>query len=118
MKTSPALAVAAALAAASLIHPGAASAHDWVVNSTPAENSTGPAPTQVSVTFNEPVTHAQVWVVGPDGAVWSAGGLNGSGSSYTIAMRPSPPPGQYVVHWRDTAADGDDVYGGWSFNIN
>ncbi|MDR3661094.1 MAG: copper resistance protein CopC [Mycobacterium sp.] len=118
MKVIPSLAVSAALAAAALINPGPASAHDWLTNSTPAENSTGPAPTQVSMTFNEPVTHAQAWIVGPDGATWSAGPLNGSGANYTIAMKPSPPPGLYVVHWHNTAADGDDIYNGWSFTIS
>jgi copper resistance protein C len=118
MKFSTHGAVAAALVATALINPGVASAHDWLVNSTPAENSTGPAPAQVSMTFNEPVTNAKAWIVGPDNAVWSAGPLTGSGANYTIAMKPSPPPGMYVVHWHNTAGDGDDIYNGWSFNIS
>lgn len=117
MKISPYLVIPAVLSIAAVINPATASAHDWLVNTTPAENSTGPAPTQVAMTYNESVTHAQAWVIGPDHAVWSAGPLNGSGSDYTIALRPSPPPGEYTVHWHNTAADGDDIHSQWTFTV-
>jgi len=117
MRATRYLAIGAALTAAALLHPGIASAHDWVVSTTPAENSTGPAPTQVSITYNEAVTNAEAWVTGPDNAVWSSGALTGSGATYTIAMRPSPPPGQYTVHWHNTAADGDDIHSSWLFTV-
>ena len=118
MRISPYLTVTAALAASTLINPAIASAHDWVIGSTPADGSTGPAPTQVSITYNEAVTGAAIWVVGPDQAVWSAGPLNGSGALYTIALRPSPPPGEYKVHWRNIAADGDEVHSYWTFTVS
>ena len=118
MRIASYLLATAALAAASLISPGVASAHDWVVSTTPAEDSTGPAPTQVSMTYNEAVTGADAWVIGPDQAVWSTGPLNGSGALYTIALRPSPPPGQYKVHWHNTAADGDEVHSYWTFTVS
>jgi copper resistance protein C len=117
MRISTCLTVNAALAAATLISPGIASAHDWIVSTTPAERSTGPAPTQVSITYNEAVTNAAVWVIGPDQAVWSTGPLKGSGATYTIALRPSPPPGEYDVHWSNTAADGDQVNAYWTFTV-
>ncbi|MGB8408164.1 MAG: copper resistance CopC family protein [Mycobacterium sp.] len=117
MKIGPALAVTAVLTASGLISPGIAAAHDWVVNSSPAENSTGPAPSQVSITFNEPVTNAEIWVTGTDHAAWSTGSTNGSGAAYSIALRPSLPAGEYTVHWKNNAADGDDVHSSWLFTV-
>lgn len=117
MRIGPFLVVSAVAAAATMFSPGLASAHDWVVNTAPAENSTGPAPSQVSITYNEAVTGAEVWVTGPDHATWSTGQLNGSGATYSIALRPSPPSGEYTVHWKNTAADGDDVHSSWLFTV-
>jgi methionine-rich copper-binding protein CopC len=117
MRISPCLAATAALAATTLISPGVASAHDWILDTSPAENSTGPAQTQVSITYNEAVTKDAIWVIGPDHEVWSTGPTNGSGAFYTIALRPSPPPGQYLVHWSNKAADGDEVHSSWTFNV-
>jgi methionine-rich copper-binding protein CopC len=118
MKIGPVLAVTAVLTASGLISPGIAAAHDWVVSSSPAENSTGPAPSQVSITFNEPVTNAEIWVTGSDHAAWSTGPTNGSGSTYSIALRPSLPAGEYTVHWKNNAADGDDVHSSWLFTVS
>lgn len=117
MRIGPVLATGAVLAATGLICPGVAAAHDWVVSSSPAENSTGPAPSQISITYNEAVTNTDVWVTGPDHATWSSGPLNGSGATYSIALRPSPPPGEYTVHWKNTAADGDDIHSSWLFTV-
>ncbi|MUL64247.1 hypothetical protein BOO86_07210 [Mycobacterium sp. CBMA 234] len=111
------LTAAAVTATTALINPGVASAHDWVVNTTPGEDSTGAAPTQVSITYNEPVKNPEIWVTGPDHAEWSDGPLKGSGASYSVALKPSMPPGQYTVHWQNTAADGDAVNSMWTFTV-
>lgn len=118
MKLSPCPAVLALLTATTLINPGIASAHNWLISTTPAENSTGPAPTSVSMTFNEAVTNAKAWVLDANNTDWSAGPLNGSGAAYTLPLRPSLPPGVYSVHWQNTAADGDPVHSYWLFTVN
>jgi methionine-rich copper-binding protein CopC len=117
MRTTRYLALGVAIAAAALLDPAIASAHDWVVSTTPTQNSTGPAPTQVSITYNEPVTNEFASVAGPDNAVWSSGPLTGSGATYTLPLRPSPPPGQYTVWWGNTAGDGDSIHGHWTFTV-
>ena len=117
MRTVPPLAATVILTAAALISPGVAAAHDWVVNSSPAEKSAGPAPAQVSITFNEPVTNAEIWVSGADHVAWSTGPTSGSGATYSIALRPALPPGDYTVHWKNNAADGDDVHSSWEFTV-
>ncbi len=118
MKLSPYLTVTAVLAATTLINPGIASAHDWIISTTPAENSTGPAPTSVSMTFNEAVTNADAWVLDANNTVWSAGPLKGSGAAYTLPLRPQLPPGVYSVHWQNNAADGDAIHSSWLFTVN
>ena len=117
MKIAPAVVVTAVLSVSCLINPGIAGAHDWVVSTTPAENSTGPAPSAVSLTFNEPVTNAEVWVTAADHSAWSTGSVTGSGSTYSIPLRPGLPAGEYTVHWKNNAADGDDVHSSWLFTV-
>ncbi|MCX8554944.1 copper resistance protein CopC [Mycolicibacterium mucogenicum] len=109
--------VATVMTATAALTPAIASAHDWVVATTPAESSTGPSPTQVSITYNEAVKNPQIWVTGPDHAEWTTGPLKGSGASYSVALRPSPIPGEYIVHWHNTSADGDEVHSQWSFTV-
>jgi methionine-rich copper-binding protein CopC len=76
------------------------------------------APTQVTTTWNEKVTQVQESVTGPDQAQWSTGSVDGTGSEYSVALRPSPPPGVYTVNWQVKSDDGDIVNGSWTFTVS
>ncbi len=108
----------AALVAAALVNPAVASAHSFVVTTAPHRDAATTAPAQVTTTWNEAVTNVKESVTGPDKATWSTGPVNGSGAVYSVALRPSPPPGAYTVNWEVTSDDGDDIRGSWGFTVS
>jgi methionine-rich copper-binding protein CopC len=104
--------------AASLIAPPGASAHSWILATTPDRNGVvAVAPTQVYTSWNEPVTKVVMTVIGPDQAQWSAGSAQGIGAQYTVAMRPDAPSGLYTVNWKVISDDGDPVSGSWTYTV-
>ncbi len=110
----------AALAFATTLTAGAASAHAARVSVEPADNATvGTAPLWVSATFNEDLqtTFAAMTVVGPDGNLWSAGSPQVRGTVVSVGVRPLGPVGSYTVNYRVTSADGHVVAGSWSFRL-
>ena len=108
----------AALVAASLITPPRASAHSWILATTPDRNGVvAVAPTQVYIAWNEHVTNVVETVIGPDQAQWSTGSPQGSGAQYIVAMRPEAPPGLYTVNWNVISDDGDPVSGSWTYTV-
>jgi methionine-rich copper-binding protein CopC len=107
-----------ALVAASLITPPAASAHSVIVATDPDRNGVvAVAPRQVIIVWNESVTNAVETVIGPDQTQWSTGSAQGSGSQYSVGMRPDAPPGVYTVNWKVISDDGDPVSGSWTFTV-
>lgn len=110
----------AAIAFATTLTAGAASAHAARVSADPADHaavSTGPG--QVSATFNEDLqtTFAAMTVVGPDGNLWSADEPRVHGTVVSVGVRPLGPVGDYTVNYRVTSADGHVVAGSWSFRL-
>ena len=110
----------AAIAFATTLTAGAASAHAARVSADPADHaavSTGPV--QVSATFNEDLqtTFAAMTVVGPDGNLWTTGEPQVHGTVVSIGVRPLGPTGDYTVNYRVTSADGHVVAGSWSFRL-
>ncbi|MGO8962513.1 copper resistance CopC family protein [Mycobacterium sp.] len=110
----------AAVAFATTLTAGAASAHAARVSADPADHavvSTGPG--RVSATFNEDLqtTFAAMTVVGPDGNLWSVGAPQVHGTVVSVGVRPLGPTGNYAVNYRVTSADGHVVSGSWSFQL-
>lgn len=110
----------AAIAFATTLTAGAASAHAARVSTDPADNatvSTGPA--HVSAVFNEQLqsTFAAMTVVGPDGNLWTSGQPQVQGAVVSVGVRPLGPAGNYTVNYRVTSADGHVVSGSWSFRL-
>jgi len=109
-----------AVAFATTLTAGGASAHAARVSADPADNaavSTGPV--RVSATFNEDLqtTFAAMTVVGPDSNLWSVGAPQVHGTVVSIGVRPLGPTGNYAVNYRVTSADGHVVSGSWSFRL-
>jgi methionine-rich copper-binding protein CopC len=99
---------------------GPASAHTELESSSPAEGATlGAAPTEVRLTFGEPVTlpPEAVKVTGRDGAAWKVGTPVVAGAVVTAPVTPSGPAQAYTLTWKVIAKDGDNLTGTVHFTL-
>jgi methionine-rich copper-binding protein CopC len=93
--------------------PAAASAHDVLQRTDPADGSTVPVtPGRISLTFSEaPLSiGTQVIVTGPSGPA-QEGAPVVSGTVVSQALDASAPAGDYTVTYRVTSDDGHPVTG-------
>lgn len=76
------------------------------------------APTQVVLTFSEPVNPVpdRVRVIAPDGSRVDHNEPRASGQQLIIPIRPLTQPGTYLVSFRVISADSHPVYGTFSFS--
>ena len=56
-------------------------------------------------------------VIGPDGDLWSAGGVEVRDAVVGVDVRPLDPAGRYTVNYRVTSADGHVVIGSRAFTV-
>jgi copper transport protein len=114
-------AAAAALAAA-LVLPAAASAHAYLVRTTPAASVTlnAPPPT-MALTFDEPVEprFALISVTDVNARRETSGPLHRAASSPDTLVVPLKrlPEGWYLVYWRAISVDGHPVQGAFTFAV-
>ncbi|GLK16278.1 copper resistance CopC family protein [Herbiconiux flava] len=114
--------LATGLGLAGLVAGGsAASAHDFLVSTTPAADTTvTEALTEVSLTFNEPPltelgAGIAVQVNDPAGATVSSGEVSIVDSTLGIAVAPTT-VGSYTVIWQTVSSDGHPVSGEYAFD--
>lgn len=103
-----------------VVFAGPASAHTELESSSPAEGaSLATAPTQIQLTFGEPVTLPPdpVRVVGRDGARWRIGTPSVAGAVVTVPVTPAGGAQAYTLTWKVVAKDGDNVTGTVSFAL-
>jgi methionine-rich copper-binding protein CopC len=103
-----------------VVFAGPASAHTELVSSSPAEGaSLATAPTQLQLTFGEPVTLPPdpVRVVGRDGTRWRIGTPSVAGGVVTVPVTPAGGAQVYTVTWKVVAKDGDNVTGTVHFTL-
>jgi methionine-rich copper-binding protein CopC len=120
------LTVLAAVLGATLVLLGwgmpAAWAHDELIATTPAADTTVPTPPgSVTLRFDEAVQAlgTQVLVSGPDGAPLSRVEVEVEVSDATV-VQPLPgdaPAGGYTVSWRVTSSDGHPLSGEFAFTV-
>lgn len=97
-----------------------ASAHDYLVSTSPAGDSTVSEPlSTVSLTFNEPPFSDAGAAIGirvsdPSGAVVSQGAVSITDSTLSIAVTPTT-QGAYQVEWQNVSGDGHTVSGTFAF---
>ena len=99
---------------------GAAGMHAELIASTPAENaSVASAPTQVKLTFNEPVSLQgnPIEVTGPGNVTWQIGPPAVSGTNITAPVVAQGPAGKYTIVYRVVSGDGDAVSGSVVFTM-
>jgi methionine-rich copper-binding protein CopC len=117
----PLLAVATA-AVALLLGPGigTAAAHDVLVGSSPAPDTTVEAtPAAVTLEFSQAPQPlgARVVVTGPDGAEVADGEAQVRDRTAVQPLVGSLPAGRYAVDWRITSADGHPLTGTFAFTL-
>jgi methionine-rich copper-binding protein CopC len=108
----------AALALTILAAPGA-TAHDYLVGSTPEQGATVPtSPSEVVLEFNTSIGQqfAQVAVVGPDGTPYQDGDPVVDGARVTQAVD-GLPDGDITVSYRVVSSDGHPIGGTVPFTI-
>lgn len=97
-----------------------ASAHAALLGANPAPGSVvGNSPTEIRVTFSEPVTpvSGRVQVLAPDGKRIS-GTATADGAILTVPVRRADRPlGTYLVSYRVISADSHPVAGGFTFSV-
>ncbi|MEU8634031.1 copper resistance CopC family protein [Amycolatopsis sp. NPDC048633] len=99
---------------------GPASAHTELESSSPAEGaSLAAAPTEVRLTFGEPVTlpPEAVKVTGRDGTAWQVGTPVAAGAVVTAPVTPAGPAQAYTLTWKVIAKDGDNLTGTLHFTL-
>ncbi|WP_219466683.1 copper resistance CopC family protein, partial [Nonomuraea rhizosphaerae] len=97
-----------------------ASAHNVLVGSDPRDGTTlSASPARITLLFDQVVRqgYAQVGVTGADGASWAAGTAVVAAEKVSVAVRPLPAGGAYVVGYRILSADGHPVSGKISFSL-
>jgi methionine-rich copper-binding protein CopC len=112
-------AVFASAAVLVLVTPPA-SAHTELDSSSPAEGaSLAEAPTQIQLTFGEPVTLPpdSVKITGRDGTAWPVSTPVVAGNVVTAPVTPAGPAQAYTLTWKVVAQDGDNVTGTVHFTL-
>ena len=98
---------------------GAASAHDVLISSDPADNATvATAPSSLQFTFDQPVQNFDpvVSLVGPDGRQYATGTPSVSGNVVSGTVDAGP-AGRYTAAYRIVSADGHPVTGEIHFTL-
>lgn len=118
------IALAAALLAALLVllSPLSAAAHDALVSSSPAaDSSVETLPTELTLTFSAKLIDGQgateVVVTDPDGADVTDGAATVDGAVVTQPLSGSGPAGDYHVIWKVVSSDGHPTSGEFSFTV-
>ena len=119
-------AAGAVLAAVAILATAApATAHDQLIESSPADGERlDAAPVSVTMTFSgellvldESTAGAVVLVVDAEGEDWATGEVEVRGRNVTAALLPDMPDGGYQVRWQVVSEDGHPIAGVIPFAI-
>ena len=116
------IAAAGSVVATALLLPAAASAHAYLVHTTPAASVTlNAAPTTVQLTFDEAVEprFALISVTDASAHQETTGSVTRSPSNPDTLIVPvkKVPEGWYLVYWRAISVDGHPVQGAFTFAV-
>jgi copper transport protein len=101
-----------------LVHAPEASAHASLVRARPADGAViAQAPSELRLTFNEPVSPLVLRLIGPDGEVIALGEAIVESTTVTVAAPREWQRGTHVLSWRVVSADGHPVGGTLMFSI-
>lgn len=93
-------------------------AHAQLLSAAPPDGAVlQEAPEVVALLFNEPVNPLAVSLIGPDANSTDLTGRATGGTTVTVSLPDSVPPGTHVLSWRVVSADGHPVAGSLVFSI-
>ncbi|HEY7488349.1 MAG TPA: copper resistance CopC family protein [Streptosporangiaceae bacterium] len=96
---------------------GPASAHTTLKSASPASGSTVGPPSQIVLTYADPVRFTQVLVTDAAGRRYQSGRPVNVDNTVTEQVASSLPNGRYTVAWRVVAPDGHPVEGTYQFTV-
>jgi methionine-rich copper-binding protein CopC len=100
-----------------LVTAAPAEAHTTLTSSSPAKGATVTAPTQIRLTFADPVRFTGVVVEDAKGGHHEAGKSQAVDNHVTQPVAGVLTPGVYTVGWRVVAPDGHPVTGEYKFTV-
>jgi copper transport protein len=106
-----------------LIAAPAASAHAYLIKTTPTASQVLNAPPQtIALTYDEAVEprFAIISVTDVSGTQETAGAVRrspGDPDTLTVAVRPGLPEGWYLIYWRAISVDGHPVQGAYTYAV-
>ncbi|MGW2313853.1 copper resistance CopC family protein [Actinomadura luteofluorescens] len=107
----------AALAAVLATTAVPASAHTALTSASPEKDSTVAAPSQIVLTYGDPVRLPRVVVTDGSRRQYQAGSARAVDNKVTQAVNGTLPDGTYTVGWRVVASDGHPVEGTYTFTV-
>jgi methionine-rich copper-binding protein CopC len=100
-----------------LVTAAPAEAHTTLTSSSPAKGATVTSPTQIRLTFGDPVRFTGVVVEDAKGGHHEAGKAQAVDNHVTQPVAGVLTPGVYTVGWRVVAPDGHPVTGEYKFTV-
>ncbi|MEU9844590.1 copper resistance CopC family protein [Actinomadura sp. NPDC048032] len=94
-----------------------ASAHTALTSASPEKDATVAAPSQIVLTYGDPVRLPRVVVTDGSGRQYQTGPARAVDNKVTQAVGRTPPDGKYTVGWRVVASDGHPVEGAYTFTV-
>ncbi|WP_067800907.1 copper resistance CopC family protein [Actinomadura formosensis] len=95
-----------------------ASAHTTLTSASPAKDATVKAPSEIVLTYADPVRLPRVVVTDASGAQRQAGAARAVDNKVTQPIHGTLPNGEYTVGWRVVASDGHPVEGTYTFTVS
>lgn len=98
---------------------GTAWGHAQLLSTDPAENAVlEAAPSQVTLTFNEPVSPLTLTLIGPDGSALNVTGQTTGGEIVSVQLPSGMASGTHVLSWRVVSTDGHPIGSSLVFAID
>ncbi|MES9537025.1 MULTISPECIES: copper resistance CopC family protein [unclassified Actinomadura] len=94
-----------------------ASAHTALASASPAKGSAVAPPSQIVLTYTDPVRLPRVVVTDASRKQYQAGSAQAVDNKVTQAVNGKLPNGEYTVGWRVVASDGHPVEGTYTFTV-
>ncbi|TDC92940.1 copper resistance CopC family protein [Actinomadura sp. 7K507] len=112
-----AVAGAAAVLLVLVVSATPAAAHDTLTGSSPKEDATVEAPSEIVLTFSGSVRLPRVIVTDASKKEYQAGEPEAVDNKVTAALGSAPPNGEYTVAWRVVSSDGHPIQGTYTFTV-
>ena len=94
-----------------------ASAHTTLTGATPEKDATVSPPTEIVLTYADPVRLPRVIVMDAAQKQYQSGTARAVDNKVTQAVNAGLPNGKYTVGWRVVASDGHPVEGTYTFTV-